>query len=108
MTAAPSLEPQDPRRLLFDADYARRRARDLKEASDSPSMVAARDLEARAALEASLLLVDEQRTTNRLLVALLDQLAESARLQTGPGHPQDPGIRVRDYLPDVDWERLGL
>ena len=55
---------------------------------------------------ATLRLVDEQLTTNRLLVALVDQLGSLASVSAPMNYPVDPAIRIRDYAPDSDWSRI--
>ena len=60
---------------------------------------------ASAQVHATLALAAEQRTTNRLLTALIDQISEiGVHLpHSGAEHTR---VRIRDYLPLEDWERL--
>ena len=51
-------------------------------------------------------LVREQRTTNRLLLALIAQLGEIARTGTAPGYPIDPAVVVGRFLTAGDISRL--
>lgn len=62
-----------------------------------------------ALMHATLLLRAEQLTTNRLLVALTDQLSGIASYMPGPGAQVDPAIKIRDdqgSLPQVPWPRF--
>lgn len=67
-----------------------------------------RALQAIAQTEATLALVEQQPITNKLTVALVDQLTEMARTMPSQGYPVDSAILVRDYLDADEWEGLGL
>ena len=57
--------------------------------------------------EAKIAVAQEARTTNRLLVALIDQMSAIAEAMPDLKHVR-PGARIgiRSYLPQSDWDRL--
>lgn len=61
----------------------------------------------RTRVDATLAVAQEVRTTNRLLVALIDQMSAIAEAMPDLKHVR-PGARIgiRSYLPQSDWDRL--
>lgn len=61
----------------------------------------------RSRVDATLAVAQEVRTTNRLLVALIDQMSAIAEAMPDLKHVR-PGARIgiRSYLPQSDWDRL--
>lgn len=55
---------------------------------------------AAAQVHATLALVEDQRTANRLAVAALDQVSEHSHA------PEE--FRIRPYLSDAEWKRLDI
>jgi len=78
----------------------------LKTAEDARGASIALEV-ARAQVHATLALVEQQRITNGLQLALVDQLAAIAPYLTPVGAQVDPSIRVRDYLDEDQWASIG-
>ncbi len=60
-----------------------------------------------AQVHATLALVQQQRITNRLAVALIDQLTLIAEDQSDQP-PVNVAIRIRDYLSTSDWASVDV
>lgn len=90
---------------MTTTDHAAEAERLLALASAQRDESAMQVIATGAQVRATLALAAEQRTTNRLLMALVDQIGEIGVHLPHAG-AEHTSIRIREYLPPADWERL--